>query len=124
MPPCAAGGLIPTAHGRPSRARLTYVFRIVISARKPHLSHYAAQPMLLYLLSAKTTRRKPRRKLTSPAASRARKGPPKGKQPAEYLNPETGATWSGRGPAPAWLAAASDRSEYLIYPSAGSPGTA
>lgn len=48
------------------------------------------------------------------SASRGRKGPPKGKQPAKYLNPETGATWSGRGPAPAWLAAASDRSQFLI----------
>lgn len=48
------------------------------------------------------------------SASRGRKGPPKGKQPAKYLNPETGATWSGRGPAPAWLAAAGDRSQFLI----------
>jgi DNA-binding protein H-NS len=48
------------------------------------------------------------------SASRGRKGSPKGKQPAKYLNPETGATWSGRGPAPAWLAAAGDRSQFLI----------
>ena len=48
------------------------------------------------------------------SASRGRKGPPKGKQPAKYLNPETGATWSGRGPAPAWLATVGDRSDFLI----------
>lgn len=45
---------------------------------------------------------------------RAGKATVKGKQPAKYLNPETGATWSGRGPAPAWLAAAKDRSKFLI----------
>ena len=60
---------------------------------------------------AKATARKTVKKAST---SRGRKGPPKGKQPAKYLNPETGATWSGRGPAPAWLAAASDRAEFLI----------
>lgn len=58
------------------------------------------------------------------SASRGRKGPPKGKQPAKYLNPETGATWSGRGPAPAWLAAASDRSKFLIQQSVAEAGAA
>ncbi|CAE6759658.1 H-NS family nucleoid-associated regulatory protein [Paraburkholderia haematera] len=43
-----------------------------------------------------------------------KKGQPKGAQPARYLNPETGATWSGRGPAPAWLASVKDRSRFLI----------
>ncbi|MDH6152180.1 MULTISPECIES: H-NS histone family protein [Paraburkholderia] len=42
------------------------------------------------------------------------KGQPKGAQPPKYLNPKTGATWSGRGPAPAWLAAVKDRSKFLI----------
>jgi DNA-binding protein H-NS len=37
-----------------------------------------------------------------------------GPQPAKYRDPKTGATWSGRGPAPAWLAAAKDRSAFLI----------
>ncbi|MEA3117774.1 MAG: hypothetical protein QOI13_1044 [Paraburkholderia sp.] len=37
-----------------------------------------------------------------------------GKLPPKYLNPTTGATWSGRGPAPAWLAAAKDRSAFLV----------
>ncbi|HVW51592.1 MAG TPA: H-NS family nucleoid-associated regulatory protein [Trinickia sp.] len=53
-------------------------------------------------------------KTSSTAVSRSRKAPPKGKRPAKYLNPETGATWSGRGPAPSWLAAVSDRSKFLI----------
>ncbi|CAJ7238417.1 histone family protein nucleoid-structuring protein H-NS [Burkholderia pseudomallei] len=64
--------------------------------------------------TVKTTLRKVKGKASSTAVSPGRKGQPKGKQPAKYLNPETGATWSGRGPAPAWLAAASDRSKFLI----------
>jgi DNA-binding protein H-NS len=49
----------------------------------------------------------------APAAKRG-KGQPKGAQPPKYLDPKTGATWSGRGPAPAWLAAVKDRSKFLI----------
>jgi DNA-binding protein H-NS len=41
-------------------------------------------------------------------------GQPKGLQPAKYLDPKTGATWSGRGRAPAWIANAKDRSKFLI----------
>ncbi|MGF6607802.1 DNA-binding protein H-NS [Paraburkholderia sp. WSM4175] len=41
-------------------------------------------------------------------------GQRKGPQPAMYLDPKSGATWSGRGPAPAWLAGAKDRSRFLI----------
>ncbi len=48
------------------------------------------------------------------AGARAHKGQRKGPQPAKYLDPKTGATWSGRGPAPAWLAAAKDRTKFLI----------
>jgi DNA-binding protein H-NS len=44
----------------------------------------------------------------------ASKGQRKGPQPAKYLDPKTGATWSGRGPAPAWLAAVKDRTRFLI----------
>ncbi|WP_442808847.1 H-NS family nucleoid-associated regulatory protein [Trinickia soli] len=69
-------------------------------------------------------RRKPKGKATLAAASRTRKGPPKGKQPPKYLNPETGATWSGRGPAPAWLAAAGDRSQFLIRQDTAQASTA
>jgi DNA-binding protein H-NS len=54
------------------------------------------------------------KKASSTAAAPARKGRPKGKQAPKYRNPETGATWSGRGPAPAWLAAEKDRSKFLI----------
>jgi DNA-binding protein H-NS len=42
------------------------------------------------------------------------KGQRKGPQPAMYRDPKSGATWSGRGPAPAWLAAAKDRSKFSI----------
>jgi DNA-binding protein H-NS len=42
------------------------------------------------------------------------KGQPKGAQPPKYLDPKTGATWSGRGPAPAWLATVKDRTKFLI----------
>ncbi|REG60806.1 H-NS histone family protein [Paraburkholderia sp. BL6669N2] len=31
-----------------------------------------------------------------------------------YRDPKSGATWSGRGPAPAWLAGAKDRTRFLI----------
>ncbi|MFM0120292.1 H-NS family nucleoid-associated regulatory protein [Paraburkholderia sp. RL18-101-BIB-B] len=44
----------------------------------------------------------------------AGKGQRKGPQPALYLDPKTGMTWSGRGRAPGWLAGAKDRSKYLI----------
>jgi DNA-binding protein H-NS len=42
------------------------------------------------------------------------KGQPKGPQPAKYRDPKSGATWSGRGPAPTWLASAKDRAKFLI----------
>ncbi|WP_051888827.1 H-NS family nucleoid-associated regulatory protein [Caballeronia sordidicola] len=48
------------------------------------------------------------------AGAPASKGQRKGPQPAKYLDPKTGATWSGRGPAPAWLAAAKDRTKFLV----------
>jgi hypothetical protein len=48
------------------------------------------------------------------ASAVAHKGQRKGPQPAKYLDPKTGATWSGHGPAPAWLAGAKDRSKFLI----------
>lgn len=44
----------------------------------------------------------------------AGKGQPKGPQAAKYRDPKSGATWSGRGPAPAWLSGAKDRSKFLI----------
>ncbi|MDR5747827.1 H-NS family nucleoid-associated regulatory protein [Caballeronia sp. LZ029] len=38
----------------------------------------------------------------------------KGALPAKYRDPKSGLTWSGRGPAPAWLASAKDRTKFLI----------
>lgn len=38
----------------------------------------------------------------------------RGPQPARYRHPKSGATWSGRGPAPAWLASVKDRTKFLI----------
>ncbi|TCF97836.1 histidine biosynthesis protein [Paraburkholderia strydomiana] len=38
----------------------------------------------------------------------------RGPQPALYRDLKTGATWSGRGRAPAWIASAKDRSKFLI----------
>jgi hypothetical protein len=38
----------------------------------------------------------------------------RGPQPAMYKDPKSGATWSGRGRAPAWLAGAKDRAKFLI----------
>src|ERR1700688_4961245 len=48
------------------------------------------------------------------AGADVHKGQRKGPQPAKYLDPKTGASWSGRGPAPAWLAGDKDRSKFLI----------
>ena len=59
----------------------------------------------------------------APAAKRG-KGQPKGAQPPKYLDPKTGATWSGRGPAPAWLAAVKDRSKFLIDGATAAPKAA
>ena len=53
-------------------------------------------------------------KKASLAGVLASKGHRKGPQPAKYLDPKTGATWSGRGPAPAWLAAVKDRTRFLV----------
>jgi DNA-binding protein H-NS len=38
----------------------------------------------------------------------------RGPQAAKYRDPKSGATWSGRGRAPAWLAGAKDHSKFLI----------
>lgn len=38
----------------------------------------------------------------------------RGPQPALYQDPKTGAAWSGRGRAPAWIANAKDRTRFLI----------
>ncbi|WP_250515148.1 H-NS family nucleoid-associated regulatory protein [Caballeronia sp. INDeC2] len=48
------------------------------------------------------------------AVKRKAKGQPRGPQPAVYRDPQSGATWSGRGRAPAWLASVEDRTPFLI----------
>ena len=40
------------------------------------------------------------------------------KVPPKYQHPKTGATWTGRGSAPAWIADVKDRSKFLIASSA------
>lgn len=37
-----------------------------------------------------------------------------GPQPAKYQDPKTGATWSGKGRAPAWIRNAKNRDKFLI----------
>ncbi|MGN8112399.1 H-NS family nucleoid-associated regulatory protein [Paraburkholderia sp. 22098] len=53
---------------------------------------------------------------SAPAAKKSAKAGNyvRGPQPALYADPRTGATWSGRGRAPAWIANAKDRSRFLI----------
>lgn len=48
-------------------------------------------------------------KASSQAVHRVR-----GPQPPMYRDPETGATWTGRGRAPGWIAGAKDRARFLI----------
>jgi DNA-binding protein H-NS len=54
------------------------------------------------------------RKSATVGSGTAHAGQPKGKQPAKYVDPKSGVTWSGRGLAPAWLASAKDRTKFLI----------
>ena len=54
------------------------------------------------------------KKTSATVGAVARAGKSKGPLPAKYRDPQSGATWSGRGPAPAWLAAAKDRTKFLI----------
>jgi DNA-binding protein H-NS len=41
-------------------------------------------------------------------------GSPAGKTPPKYRHPKTGATWTGHGRAPAWIATVKNRSKFLI----------
>ncbi|MGF6758287.1 H-NS family nucleoid-associated regulatory protein [Paraburkholderia sp. GAS42] len=63
-----------------------------------------------FLFDGSTAMAKPAPVSEAKAAGNYVRGP----QPAMYQDPTSGATWSGRGRAPAWLAAAKDRSEFLI----------
>ncbi|MFP3588530.1 H-NS family nucleoid-associated regulatory protein [Paraburkholderia sp. SIMBA_055] len=46
----------------------------------------------------------------------------RGPQAPRYRDPKTGATWSGRGRTPAWLAGVKDRTAFLIEGGAGEGG--
>ncbi|TCK96972.1 H-NS histone family protein [Paraburkholderia sp. BL9I2N2] len=63
--------------------------------------------------SAKKAKTAGKKALSSVSAA-AGTGQPKGPQPAKYRDPKSGATWSGRGPAPAWMSGAKDRAKFLI----------
>ncbi|KXU94648.1 hypothetical protein CR51_26615 [Caballeronia megalochromosomata] len=64
-------------------------------------------------------------KTASPAKKGgASKGKSEGTLSAKYRDPKSGATWSGRGPAPKWLASAKDRSKFLIEQAAAVPKVA
>ncbi len=47
----------------------------------------------------------------------------RGPQPSLYRDPKSGATWSGRGRSPAWLAGVKDRTRFLIDGTAAAPTT-
>lgn len=49
---------------------------------------------------------------------------PKGAGQAKYADPKTGATWSGFGRAPAWIASAKDRTKFLVDQQAAVAATA
>ncbi|MEM5368958.1 H-NS family nucleoid-associated regulatory protein [Paraburkholderia azotifigens] len=63
-----------------------------------------------FLIDGSSAVSTPAAKKTAAKASAYVRGP----QPAKYRDPKTGATWSGRGPAPTWLAGAKDRTKFLI----------
>ncbi|NYH18857.1 H-NS family nucleoid-associated regulatory protein [Paraburkholderia bryophila] len=66
-------------------------------------------------IEAKAKARRPAKGLKVSAAGMAKTtAADKAKAAPKYLNPETGATWSGRGRAPAWIAEAKDRRKFLI----------
>jgi DNA-binding protein H-NS len=54
------------------------------------------------------------KKASKEVGATATKGQPKGPQSALYRDPKSGATWSGRGRAPGWLASVKDRTKFLI----------
>ncbi|BAN25429.1 H-NS family nucleoid-associated regulatory protein [Caballeronia insecticola] len=70
-----------------------------------------------FAVSATSAQSKPKAKTRAAVKGKAQgkgKGQPRGPQPALYRDPQSGATWSGRGRAPAWLASVEDRTPFLI----------
>jgi DNA-binding protein H-NS len=70
------------------------------------------------LITAKTPKPAKATKAAKPAngktAKRKREPAFKGPQPPKYREPDSGATWSGFGRAPAWIAGAKNRDAFLI----------
>ncbi len=54
----------------------------------------------------------PKRRRGRPASSEKTAATPRAEVPPKYQDPKTGATWSGRGRAPAWLG--KNREKFLI----------
>lgn len=69
----------------------------------------AAKDRNKFLISGESAKSAPAAKKAAKAGNYVR-----GPQPAMYQDPKTGATWSGRGRAPAWIAGAKDRTKFLI----------
>ena len=63
-----------------------------------------------FLVDGSTAATKPASGSKAKAADNYVRGP----RPAMYQDPKSGATWSGRGRAPVWIAEAKDRSKFLI----------
>ena len=63
-----------------------------------------------FLVDGSTATAKPASASNAKSAGNYVRGP----QPAMYRDPKSGATWSGRGRAPAWLASVKDRTKFLI----------
>lgn len=69
----------------------------------------AAKDRNKFLISGEPAEAMPKAKKSAKTGNYIR-----GPQPAMYQDPKTGATWSGRGRAPAWIAGARDRTKFLI----------
>ncbi|WP_322075495.1 H-NS histone family protein [Burkholderia cenocepacia] len=68
----------------------------IITAMREQIAQYEITPDQLF----------GRRRASGPKAS--------GPLPPKYRDPKTGATWSGRGKAPQWIASAKNRDRFLI----------
>lgn len=75
----------------------------------------SAKDRTKFLVTASSSAPAPKAKAVAKAGNYVR-----GPQPALYRDPKSGATWSGRGRAPAWIANAKDRTRFLIAEAADS----
>jgi DNA-binding protein H-NS len=69
----------------------------------------SAKDRTKFLVDGSAVQPTPAAKKTTKAGNYVR-----GTQAPKYRDPRSGATWSGRGRAPAWMAGAKDRSKFLI----------